>query len=344
MKNFAVVLLIICLLLVCAAMIDAQAVKFESPKPVIIDTDMAADDWMAILYLLRRADVNVLALTIAGTGEAHCNPGVQRAMSLVQLGGHPDIPVACGRETPLQGMNAFPEDWRTWVDNLGGLSLPANPAPVSSQTAVELLASVIETYDAKVTLLTLGPLTNIAELLQRDPSLVQRIDMIYVMGGALDVAGNVAPIVNNDYAEWNIYVDPQAAEQVLESGVPMTFIGLDATNRARLTIGFYDRLTADKTTPEAEFVHQALTQQMDFVRSGYYYFWDPLAAAVLTDESLARFQGRPVRVMMVEGDELGRIVLDGSGYRARFAIDVDAPRFEQVFLNVLNGRDPAADA
>ena len=69
-------------------------------KPVVVDTDMAADDWMAILYLLQQSDVDVKAITVAGTGEAHCAPGVQNALDLAVLAGRPEIPVACGRETP----------------------------------------------------------------------------------------------------------------------------------------------------------------------------------------------------------------------------------------------------
>ena len=77
-----------------------------TPRPVIIDTDMAGDDWLAILYLLNRPDVSVQAITVTGTGEAHCGPGIKHALSLTALAGQPDIPVSCGRETPLQGDHA----------------------------------------------------------------------------------------------------------------------------------------------------------------------------------------------------------------------------------------------
>ena len=89
-------------------------------QPFIIDTDMAADDWMAILYLLQRPDVDVRAITVTGAGEAHCQPGVQNALGLTALAGRPQIPVACGRETPLKGDHAFPMDWRKNVDALLG--------------------------------------------------------------------------------------------------------------------------------------------------------------------------------------------------------------------------------
>ena len=89
----------------------------------MIDTDMAGDDWLAILYLLSRPEVEVEGITVTGTGEAHCEPGVGHALELVALAGEPDIPVACGRETPLSG-DTFPDEWREGVDALLGHDLP----------------------------------------------------------------------------------------------------------------------------------------------------------------------------------------------------------------------------
>lgn len=180
------------------------------PRAVVIDTDMAADDWLAILYLLGRPEVNVKAITVAGSGEAHCGPGVRNALGLVALAGQPDIPVACGRETPLAGDHAFPDPWRDGVDTLLGLSLPANPNQPASGSAVQLLAAILRAAPGKVTLLTRGPLTNPAELLRDSPELADRIDAVYVMGGAVEVDGNVGVSgvgVDNRFAEWNVYVD-----------------------------------------------------------------------------------------------------------------------------------------
>ena len=124
---------------------------------MVIDTDMAADDWMAILYLLQRGDLEVVAITVTGAGEAHCEAGVRHARELVALAGNGEIPVACGREMPLRGEHAFPEAWREGVDNLLGLSLPESQAAPSELTAVELLTNTIQTSPGKVTLLSPRP-------------------------------------------------------------------------------------------------------------------------------------------------------------------------------------------
>ena len=194
----------------------AQEEEDTSTKPIIIDTDMALDDWLAILYLLQRPEVDVLAVTVTGAGEAHCEPGVQNALGLLALAGNPDIPIACGRETPLQGDHTFPQWLRDYVDTLLGLELPANPNPAFDGSAVDLLTSAIQESSEKVTVVTLGPLTNIAEAFETDPTLIGNIEMIYIMGGAVDVPGNVGFMVSgNDAAEANIYVDPSAAAAVL---------------------------------------------------------------------------------------------------------------------------------
>jgi len=310
-----------------------------TPRSVIIDTDMAADDWMAILYLLNRPDIRVEAITVTGAGEAHCEPGVKNAMSLTALAGQPDIPVSCGRETPLQGDHAFPTAWRENVDALAGITIPENTASSSPQSAVELLASTLQSSPDKMTILTLGPLTNLAELLLAAPEAKNNIDMVYIMGGAVEVPGNVGNShagIDNQTADWNIYVDPHAAALVFQSGVPMTLVPLDATNHALVTDSFVKRIKNDRQTPEARFVFDLMTKYDDFIRTGGYYFWDPLAAAILTENSLATFETKTLIVVEEEGTDSGRTQVSGNGASIRVAVNADGERFEQLFLDTLN--------
>ncbi len=326
----------------------ATAVQSTSPpaagheaRPTIIDTDMAADDWMAILYLLQRPDVSVQAITVTGTGEAHCGPGTRNALGLLALAGDADVPVACGREVPLEGDHTFPTTWRENVDSLMGLSLPQNENPSSRQTAVELLTSVIRTAPQRVVLVTLGPLTNVAEALQKEPALVEKLEMIYVMGGAVDVPGNLqvpGVEIENRVSEWNIYVDPRAAAIVFESGAPITLVALDATKDAPITMAFYERLEADRAAPEADFVYKVLARMEGLIESGGYFFWDPLAAAVATDESIVTIENRTLQVIEEEGPQSGRTVATEGGNSIRVCTGADRASFEAIFLETLNGR------
>jgi inosine-uridine nucleoside N-ribohydrolase len=115
---------------------------------------------------------------------------------------------------------------------------------------------------------------------------------------------------------------------------------LDATNHVPLSIDFYNRLESDRTTSAAEFVFQVLAVQEENVRSGWYYFWDPLAAAVIHDEALFTFQDLSLEVIEAEGPTSGWTREDETGSRMRVALTADRERFESLFLDVLNGRLP----
>jgi len=310
-------------------------------KPLIIDTDMAFDDWMAILYLLQHPGVSVRAITVTGTGEAHSEPGARNALGLLSLGGRPDVPVAFGRETPLRGNHAFPDIVRETVDNMMGLCLPSNPNSSVEQSAVGFLISLVQCSPQKVVVVALGPLTNLAEALQAQPSFRDNLEMLYVMGGAVDVPGNILESgadTSNKVAEWNIYCDPYAAKVVFHSGVPITLVPLDATNQAPVTRAFFQRLEKDRGTPEADFVYQVMVKTADYIGTGNYYFWDPLTAAIVADESLATFEQRSLTVIAEEGPESGRTLATDGGVGIRVCTAVDSARFETLFLDVLNGR------
>ncbi|MFN8374180.1 MAG: nucleoside hydrolase [Anaerolineae bacterium] len=331
------------LLVILLFSVSVSLAQTDMPRrPFIIDTDMAGDDWMGILYLLQRTDIEVLAITVTGTGEAHCDPGVQNAMNLLLLAGYPDVPVACGSETPLQGDHVFPTEWRDSVDAMAGIELEANTNPHSELSAVELLSEQLTAADVPVTLVTLGPLTNVAQAFQAEPTLIDHLERIYIMGGAVTVPGNL--YTDNTTAEWNIYVDPLAASLVFESGAPLTLVGLDATNQTPMTMDFYNRIAEDRTTPAAEFVYQTMTANLDGIRAGWMSFWDPLAAAAASDPSIITLEAHSLIVVTEEGAESGRTMSDASGSPVDVAVGADAPAFESLFLDVLNGREPAISA
>jgi inosine-uridine nucleoside N-ribohydrolase len=310
-----------------------------APKPVIIDTDVAFDDWMAILYLLRHPEVAVKGITVTGTGEAHSLPGARNCLGLLALANQPDVPLAYGTETPLCGHHAFPDSIREMVDNVMGFSLPQNRYSPLQQSAVDLLTEFLLQSSEKATLLALGPLTNLAELFLANPSLVDRLEMIYIMGGAIDVPGNLFETAEeNTFAEWNIYCDPYAAKVVFHSGAPITLVPLDATNQVPVTLDFYRRLEKDRHTPETDFLYQLMQKMLDFIPTGRMYHWDQLTAAILADESLATIEQRNLTVVDEEGPQSGRTLESNAGAPIRACTAADATRFETLFLDVLNGR------
>jgi inosine-uridine nucleoside N-ribohydrolase len=293
--------LALCLVLTCVLGVfgGTTPASAQDPVPVVIDSDMISDDWMATLFLLNDPNFAVKAITVAGTGFADCEAGVRSALGLLALTDYGDVPVSCGAESPLMGDNAPPAEWLTTIETVEALGLPDGGDPVE-QDAVALFTSSIQESPKPITVLALGPLTNVAAALEATPTLVDNIEMIYVMGGAVDVAGSSVSD-ENTFAEWNIFSDPHAARLVFESGAPITLVPLDATNEVPVTPEFVAQLEAAKATPAADFVATLLANNAESIASGSYFFWDPLAAVVMSDPSLVTLTPRDVTVIAIPG-------------------------------------------
>jgi pyrimidine-specific ribonucleoside hydrolase len=326
-----------CLVLPCVLGIytGPAAVSAQDPVPVVIDSDMTTDDWMATLLVLNNPGFEVKAITVAGTGFAYCDAGVQSALSLLALTDYGGVPVSCGSETPLIGDNAPPAEWRVTTDVVDGLGLPEGGVPVA-EDAVSLFTSTIQDSPSPVTVLALGPLTNVGAALEATPALAENIEMIYVMGGAVDVEGSSISEANTA-AEWNIYCDPHGARLTFESGAPITLVPLDATNDVPVTPDFVAQLEAEKATPEAEFVATLLANNAESIESGNYYFWDPLAAVVMADPSLVTLTPRDVTVIDIPGaPDDGRTKPVANGSEILVATAPDGEAVEEVLIAAWN--------
>lgn len=320
---------------------DPDLIQIQTPKPVIFDTDMAHEDMFAALFLLSHPNVDVRAVTVSGTGEAHCGPGVSNALGLVAVSGHADIPVACGREMPLEGDHVFPAEWRQAADDAYGVEIPAGGA-ASDLSAADLIIDILQKSNEAITIVAVGPLTNIAEALQKTPEISAKIKEIYIMGGAIESKGNVGNSgvnIQNEYAEWNIYIDPVAANIVFKSGIPIVLIPLDATDDVPVTRNFYKALEKNRNTSTAKLVYEMLRANLDFVDSGGFQFWDSLTSATFTDQSIAKFRELNLSVVEEEGPESGRTKQDANGAKIKVAMSADHNKFERLFLTVLNWTD-----
>ncbi len=302
------------------------------PAPTLIDTDLSSDDTMALPFLLREPSLDVLAVTVVGTGLVHCGAGLQAVTKILATLGIDDVPVSCGRGEPLAGTHAFPEEWRAAADDGFGLSLERRSVSVAGEDAPSLIRSVAGSAARPITIVALGPLTNIAEALRDDASLAARIERIVAMGGAIDVPGNVALGAPNDPplpAEWNVYADPTAADIVFRAGVPITLVPLDATNQVPLNAAFVTSLETDHAAAPADIAYELLMKHG--VAPGE-YFWDQLAAVVSVDASVARFETMKLRVVTAEGPDSGRTVRADDGASIRVATSADVKGFEMRFL------------
>ncbi len=331
-KQLSLLTLVGCFISVFAITAPATA---ANPKPLIIDTDMTSDDFMAITYLLNNPDFSVKAITVTGSGFSYCDAGVQVALGMLKLTNYADIPVSCWKDTPwLGGDNPVPSDWRTSLESIKSLNLPSG-GNVSDMDAVALFTKTIQDAPDKINVLALGPLTNLAEAFSKTPTLVDKIERITIMGGAVDVAGSSVSDTNTA-AEWNIYCDPPAARAVFESGAPITLVALDASNDVPVTPEFLSTLKANQKTDAAKFIATALSGSEKSINDGSYFFWDPLAAVVMADPKLVTHTERSVTVVDTEGPEYGRTKAVGNGSRIDVVTKPDSKVLEQQLLDAWN--------
>ncbi|MDO9496405.1 MAG: nucleoside hydrolase [Nocardioides sp.] len=308
--------------------------------PVVVDTDLALDDLVALAFLLSSPAAEVRAVTVSGTGEVRCPQGLTVIRGLLALTGDDDVPVACGRSSPLAGDHAFPNEWRDLADSGWGMDLSQVTAPATERSAVDLLGTTLR--QGGVTLLTLGPLTNVAESLRAEPDLAEQVSSVVVMGGALDVPGNVSGRgIGSSTAEWNMYVDPTAAAEVVASGAPIVLVGLDATNQLPITGDFLELLTVNARTEPAKLVDRLIRNNPQ-VYTGEAYFWDALAAAVVLDPGLVTTEEAAITVLTTQGRDSGRTVRRPDGTTVTIAHRPRAAAFETLLLRTLDRLPPGA--
>jgi pyrimidine-specific ribonucleoside hydrolase len=303
-------------------------------RPVIIDTDMGQDDFMALAWLLRDPSLDILAITVSGTGLTHCDPGLDNLRAIIAFIAAARPEVGCGPDRPLGGGTPFPDDWRAFADALGGVALPAAPdAGMPSRPADEIIEAQLRTQVVPVTILTIGPMTTLADVLIADPGLAAEIGEVVAMGGALDVLGNVIPAGASTLgaSEWNLHADPAAAATVLASGVPLTYVALDATQDAPMTAEIAASLADEHAAPGAWLAHALITHD-PFLLSGDWFLWDPLAAGAMIDPTLITTVDVAVSIDS-SGPDAGRMVRDDShGHVVRVAIGGETARFTDAFL------------
>ncbi len=281
-----------------------------APRPIIIDCDAGQDDALAILLALGSPDeLEVLAIT-AVAGNVPLALTEKNARKIVALARRADIPVHAGCAQPMV-RELVTAEFVHGATGLDGADLPEPATPLAASHAVDAIIDILRTRpEGTVTICPVGPLTNVAMAMRKAPDIVPRIREIVLMGGAIG-QGNITPS-----AEFNIYVDPHAAQVVFEAGVQLTMHGLDVTHQALVTP---DRLTATEAlaTPVSRAVVGLLQfynryDQTQRGRPGA-PLHDPCAIAYLLHPDL--FQGRTCHVAIETTSELtmGRTVVDWHG-------------------------------
>lgn len=300
---------------------------------VLVDVDTGVDDSVALLYNILKPEVEIVGIgTVCGNVESWL--AAENTLKILDLADAPDIPVVMGADAPLCG------HWEGRVstihgDNgLGNIELPESQRKLKKIDIRDFYMELAERYENELVLLTLGPLTNIAQTLEKYPSFAKKIKKMVMMGGTISVQGNVSPV-----AEANVATDPEACDVVFQSGMNITAVGLDVTTRVRLSRPHIEWL-AECCRPEAkkavEFLQKALKHywygnQVQNYCLGDCPVHDPLAAACAVVPSLVRTETRRARVECGGTYCRGMIVTDLrehpiAGGDVGFALEVDADR------------------
>lgn len=282
----------------------------DETVPIIWDDDGSIDGVTALLYLLQHPSYEVKAATIS-PGIAHPDVFAPNLVKFLASLGVEGIQVAAGRDQPLSGDNAFPDDWRVDSDEFWGLDLPDGAEPTDDRNAAELIVEVIKASEQPVTVFVSGPLTNLAEALRMDPTIKDGIRSVEIMGGAISVPGNVFLARPDPLpAEWNIYIDPVAASEVFSSGLHIRLTPLDSTDRIRWTPEDANAW-GNSDAPESSIATQLLTYAFWGQDTNRVLIWDLVAAINVADRDLCEWEELFVEVVLEETDNQGQIVVDG---------------------------------
>lgn len=302
------------------------AAVVASAQPLIVDTDAGSDDVLAVALLLAHR-MPIDAITVVN-GMAHVGAGARTMRQLLEIAGAGATPVYEGRNSPLRGAKEFPADWRTMSDGLLRAELPApSQGPKTLPAADYLVRRLSVKQPRHVRILALGPLTNIAEALRGNPEIARSILEIVIMGGAVRWIGN-AP---NKTAEWNMYIDPFAAQIVFRCGVPIRLIALNATSKVPIGRDFVRAMQAEGRSPLGHVVAQVLAADRDMIDSGSFYAWDPLAAAALLDPRVVVTQPTHVEVR-----DDGTTLVSRGAPNAEVAVDARPAAFRALFMESLS--------
>ncbi|MEZ5243994.1 MAG: nucleoside hydrolase [Acidimicrobiales bacterium] len=262
-------------------------------RRVLIDTDPGVDDAMAIIMALASPELDVVGLTtIFGNAATHVT--TRNALTLVDVAGRPDIPVAAGASAPIAGTYLGPVPVVHGDNGLGDAVLPTPAGSIVAEPAADFIHTVAATDPGAVTLLALGPLTNLALALDRHPELPGLVHEVVVMGGNALVPGNATPV-----AEANINNDPEAADRVFGAPWKVTMVGLDVTHQVNMGGAAIERIAAG-TSAGARLLAGAMPHYRRFyeTRNGIdgIFVHDPSTVAFLLDPDAFTTHAWPLRV------------------------------------------------
>jgi len=309
----------------------------DGPIPIIVDDDGSPDGSIALLFFLRNPLFDVRAVTIS-YGEAHPEKFAPYVAQILAAFGRTDIPVGYGNDAPLEGTNAFPESWRQASDGFWGLALPKTADSTEPVPAAKLIAETISKSKQPVTIFISGSHTNLAEALRLDPGIAANIRDVYIMGGSVNIPGNIHsdwPEFENETAEWNIWVDPLAASEVFSSGLPLHLVPLDAT---RQVVWKRNDLPGWESEDSAvsELASDLLQWMLDNWSRDGVFIWDLVAAIQATNLEACPEVQMALEVVTAPGPDQGRTLTVNAPANISVCLEPDTATIKSLAASVFH--------
>jgi len=305
---------------------------------MLLDCDPGVDDAIAILMALGLPDAIDLRAITCVAGNVPLSSTARNARQILDLAGRADIPVHAGCMRPIMSPTGRTSTAHG-TDGLGGVQLPDPAQPLQSEHAADTIRRIARDTPGGITLCAIGPLTNVALALLRDPDVADHVNRIVVMGGACFCPGNTTPL-----AEFNFHADPHAAQIVFDAGIPIVLFGLDVTRKALLSDGYS---TALATSPDPR--RAAIGRMLGAYESRDPCLHDPCVIAWLADPGLFDLIEAHVEITLADGVASGQSVtrvgdrhLDGRRPNCRVAVDVDSAALERMLSACIAALDPPA--
>jgi purine nucleosidase len=276
-------------------------------RTFLIDTDTASDDAVALVIALRHPDVRVEAITVVA-GNVALDQGVQNALYTVEQCGS-TVPVYVGRHAPML-RDLVTAEFVHGHDGMGDIGLPLSGRQPAEGHAIDVIIETARKFAGELTLVTLGPLTNVAMAILREPKIVEWIPKCVIMGGTSDNVGNMGLA-----GEFNLWVDPEAAKIVFESGMPITMVGWDISRKYATFTPAEQAVWRQDERPLAQFCLniQAVvdTYATSSTQIAGFDLPDPIALAVAIDDSLiVAADQRFVTIDTGDGHARGQTLID----------------------------------
>ncbi|HEY9786778.1 MAG TPA: nucleoside hydrolase [Candidatus Obscuribacterales bacterium] len=306
-------------------------------KPVLHDHDGHVDDTLSAVLLWLSPQIELQAVGITN-GDCYWD---QAYSAMVKIATYLDLEGAEIAASETAVPHPFPENWRkeSYIINelplFGEIELKKPYQPPKGRRTDTVFYDCLHNSRTPMTVVTTGPLTNIAPIFRDHPELRNKVDEFVIMGGAINVPGNVEEDGHDGSAEWNVYADPEAFKSILEMKVPIRLIPLDVTNQLPVTKDFLAKL--EENSDRSRGCTLAL-KLWSLVKGFEYYFWDTVTAAATIDPSLFAFKEMKIDVN-TQGKSMGKTSTSlFGGKKIQVATQIDKEKFEALLLSIFKSR------